>query len=62
MPKPTRAEYRVLKSFDYVPKQSVVIAFKAGQLRSGLTADMIARGKSLGALEPVSTSKEPDNG
>lgn len=61
MPKPVR-KYRVLRNFDFVPRQNVVRAFKAGQEVQGLTRACIARGLALEALELISTQETKANG
>ena len=61
MPKPRRS-YLVLRNFDFVPRQNIVRAFKAGQEVQGLTRACIARGLSLGALQLISTQETEGNG
>jgi hypothetical protein len=61
MPKQSR-RFRVLRDFDFVPRQNVVRAFKAGQEVQGLTRACIARGFSLKALELIATQEQGANG
>lgn len=58
MPKPRSTRFRVTKSFDFHPRPGVVMAFVAGQERSGLTAAMIQRGQDLCALEEIASEEE----
>lgn len=61
MPRPRRS-YLVLRDFDFVPRQNVVRAFKAGQVVEGLTRACIKRGISLKALELKTTQETKHNG
>ncbi|MDO5658290.1 MAG: hypothetical protein Q4G36_08210 [Paracoccus sp. (in: a-proteobacteria)] len=58
MPKQSAARYRVVKDFDFHPRPGVVMAFRAGEERAGLTKAQIERGQSLGALEPIASKQE----
>lgn len=53
MPKEPVARYRVVKSFDYSPRLSVVQSFAKGEEHSGLTKAVIEYGTEAGALEPI---------
>lgn len=57
MPRPRRS-FLVLKNFDFVPRQNVVRAFRAGQVVQGLTRACIKRGLSLDALQAVNTQEK----
>lgn len=61
MPRPRRS-YLVLRNFDFVPRQNIVRAFKAGQVVQGLTRACIKRGISLKALQLISTQEAKANG
>lgn len=62
MPKQTAARFRVVKDFDFHPRANVVMAFRAGEIRTGLTRAQIVRGESLGALETIVSQQENDHG
>lgn len=61
MPKQVR-RYLVVRSFDFVPRQNIVRAFRAGQVVQGLTRACIKRGLSLEALELIATQEKATNG
>lgn len=58
---PRKREWRILRSFDWAPKNNLVMAFRAGEIRSGLTQACIeAAGDSIeeiGGNEPP--AREP---
>lgn len=58
MPRENAARFRVVKDFDFHPQPNVVMAFRAGEERAGLTKAQIERGISLGALESIASDKE----
>lgn len=65
MPKEQAALYRVVKSFDFSPRLTVVQSFAAGEEHAGLTKAVIEYGTGIGALEPVTeapASKEKRDG
>lgn len=39
---PVQRQWRILRSFDWSPKSNIVIAFRAGEIRHGLTRACVA--------------------
>lgn len=40
---PRQRKYRILEDFDYSPRSNVVMAFKAGDVKTGLTKDCLLK-------------------
>lgn len=58
MPRQSATRYRVVKDFDFFVRPGVIMAFKAGEERAGLTKAQIERGFSLGAIVQIASDKE----
>lgn len=61
---PTKSrQWRVVKRFDFRPRPGVVMAFKEGEVRRGLTRACVAYGEAREALQLVEESNdgETDN-
>lgn len=60
MPKEAAARYRVVKTFDYSPRLSVVQSFTKGDEHAGLPQGVIEYGVGIGALEQIASTEKRD--